>query len=132
MKQTDLAELIRGMDPRLNPGEYVFVTVQDLTGIERGQALCEFREAEGTTLVLERRKADELKLNYEFIASWITLQVHSSLEAVGLTAACSGELAKHRISCNVMAGYYHDHIFVNRTDAPRAIQVLRELSEKQR
>jgi hypothetical protein len=72
--------------------------------------------------------ADKLKLDYSFIASWITLTVHSSLDAVGLTAAFSRALSDEGISCNVVAAFYHDHIFVDRKDAEKAMQVLSRFS----
>lgn len=120
------------MTPVLNKGEYVFVSVQDISQIEREKTICEFREKEGTTVVLSKSYADELKLTYDFVASWITLEIHSSLEAVGLTAAFSAELAKNNISCNVVAGFYHDHIFVPVKDSEKAIRVLTRLSENGR
>ncbi len=116
------------MAPRLNNGEYVFVTVKNLDEINRGETIGEFREDEGTTIIIEKSKADKLKLTYNFVASWITLVIHSSLDAVGLTAAFSTELAKNNISCNVIAGYYHDHIFVNKKDEEISMEILISLS----
>jgi len=68
-------------------------------------------------------------LPYEYVASRITLNIHSALEAVGLTAAFATALAKENISCNVIAGYYHDHLFVDQKDAQRAMIALKSLSQ---
>ncbi len=127
--EADLSNLIKHMTPKLNPGEYVFTSVKPGELVDASQAVCFFKEEEGRTLIFERREADRLNLAYDFVAAWITLQVHSSLEAVGLTAAFSSELARHRISCNVVAGYYHDHIFVKKSDQEKAITMLKRLSE---
>ncbi len=126
---TNLSALIKELTPQINDGEFVFVTVKDTDTVNRSEVLCEFKEQEGITMVVEQKVADHLHLSYDYVFSWITLKVRSSLSAVGLTAAFSSELARHDISCNVVAGYYHDHIFVNVEDTLRAIQVLNQLSE---
>ncbi|WP_276169070.1 ACT domain-containing protein [Zobellia alginiliquefaciens] len=127
--EKDLAKMIKGMTPKLNEGEYVFATLTNASLISRADILSEFKEKEGSTVIIAKQKADALKLSYEYVASWITLEIHSSLEGVGLTALFSSELAKHNISCNVVAAYYHDHIFVDRKDAEKAVVVLKGLSE---
>lgn len=127
--ETNLSKLIEGMTPKLNDGAYVFVTLKDVSQIDRNDTICEFKEEEGITVVIEKNKADLLKLDYEYVLSWITLMIHSSLEAVGLTAAISTALTNHNISCNVIAGYYHDHLFVSKQDSEKAVHVLTDLSK---
>lgn len=92
------------------------------------QPLAWVREDEGTTYLLDREDADRLGLVYEFVAAMITLRVHSALDAVGLTAAVAGALADASISCNVIAGYFHDHLLVPASDGERAVDVLRTLT----
>ena len=125
----DLTELVRNMTPILNEGEFVFTQLDNLSLVDRKVTVFEFKESEGTTIVIEKSKADELGLNYDYIASWITLKVNSSLEAIGLTAVFSTKKKKNKISCNVVAGYSHDHIFVSKSTAQKAIKVLQTLSE---
>lgn len=122
--ETNLETLLNNMNPVLNTGEFVFCTVSSINKIDLSQIIGSFKEVEGTTLILSKAYADEIALEYSSIMSWITLQVHSSLEAVGLTAAFSKLLAEYNISCNVIAGYYHDHIFVMKKDAKKAMELL--------
>lgn len=128
--ETALDKLLANMEPILNSGEYVFCTVTDIDVIPRAITICEMKEKEGVTVVLSKKDAERLGLPFEYIASWITLNVHSALEAVGLTAAFSTALGKENISCNVIAGYYHDHIFVDRKDEEKAMNVLRTMSRQ--
>lgn len=125
--ETNLAKLLATLEPHLNEGDYVYCTIPDASHIDLTDAILYFRETEGLTLILPKEKADALHLTYEYIAAWITLSVHSSLEAVGLTAAFSKALTGAGISCNVIAGYYHDHIFVAKPDAQRSMAVLKSL-----
>jgi hypothetical protein len=127
--ETNLRVLVKNMTPELNPGEYVFCTLDKSDAVDYSGAIGWFREKEGITVILPRRKADELGMTYSFIASWISLRVHSSLEAVGLTAIFSAALAEANISCNVVAAYYHDHIFVSVGDTEKALGALKHLSE---
>lgn len=128
--KTILKNLIGSMEPELNAGDYVFTTHLSARHVPIDSIIGSFREKEGITFIVEKNRADGLKLPYEFVASWITLTVHSSLESVGLTAAFSAELAKNNIGCNVIAGYFHDHIFVAKKDREKAMNVLRNLAKK--
>jgi len=128
--ETALAKLIANMEPVLNEGDYVFATVLSTNSIPREITVCEIKEKEGITVILLKKDAERLGLSFEYIAAWITLNIHSSLEAVGLTAAFASDLGKNNISCNVVAGYYHDHIFVDKKDKDKAIRVLQAMSNK--
>ncbi len=86
------------------------------------------REAEGVTVVLEQAEADRLRLDYDGVLAMVTLQVHSSLDAVGLTAAVATELTAHGISCNVVAGFFHDHLFVPHERGPEVVEILAALA----
>jgi uncharacterized protein len=128
--EKDLTTLLRTLQPVLQPGEYVFCLVNELNLSSLTSCLAVFKETEGATLVLPRTEADRLGLAYSFVAAWITLTVHSDLAAVGLTAAFSQALARAGISCNVMAAYFHDHIFVEVAHAQSAVQVLLALARE--
>jgi hypothetical protein len=126
--ETDLEKMLRDMSPALNGGEYVFCSV-DRQDLPAGwEAVGWFREKEGLTVILPRSRADALGLSYAFVGAWITLNVHSALEAVGLTAAVSQALARAGISCNIVAGYFHDHLFVPLAQGAQALEILQQLA----
>ena len=118
------------MKPELNLGEFVFCSVDDLKDFEVSEIVGFFKEKEAITIIIPQKVADSWGLKYNFVAAWITLTVHSALDAVGLTAAFSRALAAENISCNVVAGYFHDHIFVAKSDAEKAMVILNRFSEK--
>lgn len=126
--ENDLPTLLRDMAPHHNPGEYVFCSMGAGERIPANDLIGTFREREGLTVILAKQRADELRLPYSTTLAWITLTVHSDLEAVGLTAAVSHALAEAGISCNVVAAYYHDHLFVPVKDSARALAILQKLS----
>lgn len=126
--ETDLTVLLKSIQPILNEGTFVFCTIDDSRNIDFQDVVMVFKESEGLTVIMDKEKADLLALNYSFVCAWITLSVHSSLEAVGLTAAFSSVLADQGISCNVVAAYFHDHIFVALEDADRAMEALQSLA----
>lgn len=122
--EKDLQVLLKSMKPVHNYGDYVFCKVDKLVNIDLNDIVMFFKEEEAITVILNKEIADKLKLEYALIMSWITLTVHSSLEAVGLTAAFSKALSDKGISCNVVAAFYHDHIFVGKNDLEEAMKVL--------
>ncbi|MBP1873668.1 hypothetical protein J2Z19_003387 [Ensifer adhaerens] len=128
--ETDLAKLLATMAPVLFPQTYVYCTVphDEAQRYMTLEPLATYREDEGVTLILERPAADAADLSYGPLLARITLNVHSALEAVGLTAAVATALTREGISANVVAAYYHDHIFVPEADAERALEALRALS----
>ena len=127
--EKDLDTLLVLLEPSLLPGDFVFCTAANLKygDFAELQPLASYQEEEGLTLVLAKQSADVAGLAYDSVFNCITLMVHSSLDAVGLTAAVSGKLAANGISANVMAAYHHDHVFVPENKAQLALQLLTEL-----
>lgn len=121
----DLATLLRDADPVLRPGDWVFVTVDEVPdGVE---PLATFREDAGLSLLVERSTADAHGLAYELVCAWITLRVTSALDAVGLTAAAAAALAAIDVPCNVVAARHHDHLLVPADRAEEAVAALARL-----
>jgi len=129
--ETILSKLLSGMKPVLDPQTFVFCTFanRSLADLASHDPIGLFMESEGATAILPLQTARELGADASAPFRRITLTVHSSLEAVGLTAAVSAALAQDGISANVVAAYYHDHVFVPESDAERALEVLTGLAE---
>lgn len=128
----DIKILLKDMKPILDRTNYVFCTKESFyitKEIVDLNPIATFLEKEGMTVIVEQNEADSNKLSYDAVFNKITLEIHSSLEAVGLTAAFSKALTTYGISANVVAGYYHDHIFVPKEKADLAIEALTELTK---
>jgi len=126
----DLSVLLADMRPELQPGSYVFVTLADGRygdGAEY-EPIASCYEREGLSLVVPKARADANGLAYDGVFRLISLVVHSSLSAVGLTAAIAARLTAEQISANVVAGHFHDHLFVPESRAGDAIAALQSLS----
>ena len=130
MGETDLNKLLGSMQPVLCESEYVFASLNKDSRVSLAQLepLGTFYEKEGVTVIVLKTDADALGISYQGVFQCITLKVHSSLEAVGLTAAVSSTLANEGISANVVAAYYHDHIFVPTVKANQALSCLLKLA----
>jgi len=128
--EKNLQKLISGMRPELDAQPYVFCTFEkaSMADLAAHDPVGLFREAEGLTAILMPQAAEVLGQTGLPQFKRITLQIHSALEAVGLTAAFSTALGEAGISANVIAGYYHDHIFIAESDAEKAVQVLKDLA----
>jgi len=128
---TSLDEILAQLEPRLAPQSYVYCSVPDPADILAAgmQPFALVREREGVTLVLEATDAGALGMDTTRLFRRISLGVHSSLAATGLTAVASQALTDAGISANVIAGYFHDHFMVPASRAQEALAALRRLSE---
>lgn len=129
--ETDLNRILGHLTVTRRPGTFTFVTVDEAVspaaGIDAGIDAV-IAEPEGTTVITTVEIARERGWDVDFEGAWLTLDVHSSLDLVGLTAAVSAAFAADGIPCNVVAGYYHDHLLVpvdRVDDAMRAIAAMR-------
>lgn len=124
--QMDLDTILADLAVTRRPGIFAFVRLPDPVEVDDGiHALV--REAEGVTVVTTIEAARERGWEWDFEAAWLTVEVHSALEAVGLTAAVAEALSAETIPCNVLAGYYHDHLLVPVARADEAIGAIRRL-----
>ena len=124
-------DMIANMTPQLQPGSYVFVSCDKTQEPALlSEAIASFQEAEGLSLILPCDVAERHGLPGAPAMQCITLNVYSSLEGVGLTAAVAAALGEAGIACNMVAAFHHDHVFVPETDSHRALAKLRELQNQ--
>jgi len=128
LSEKDLAKLCATLSPVVAEATYVYCSFPDFTLPAGLLAFCLVREREGLTAIIERDEALRRGLAYTYDARLITLSVHSSLEAVGFIAVISRKLAGAGISCNVVAGYYHDHILVPVDRVEEAMTLLLDIA----
>jgi len=128
--ETNLEQLLANLQPELEQTAYVFCALT----AEQFHALAieprgTFREQEGVTVILTKPEAEDQNLAYQDSFACITLNVHSSLQAVGLIAEVANRLANAGISVNPVAGYYHDHLFVPWDRRGEAMALLLEIQK---
>lgn len=126
--EMSLNKLLKTLSAQLVDGVYVFVTLPDNSVPENITARMVFRETEGTTLIVRKAEAEAFDLAYEFPCRMITLDVHSSLEAVGFIARIATELARHEMGVNPVSGFFHDHLFVPNGSEQDAMRILEEIA----
>lgn len=131
--ETDLKKLLASMTPELLPGVHVFVTLAPGVPVpETLEPVMQFREREGTTLIVLEHEAKAAGLEGVFPGRMITLNIHSSLEAVGFLAAITTRLATAGMGVNPVSAFYHDHLFVPADRAGEAIVILESLAQESR
>lgn len=133
--ELSLNVLLRSLKVTLLPSTYAWATLPSTTISNIPSELLTsakliFAESEGLTLVLPLEIATAHDIPYTYPSKQITLDIHSSLEAVGFMAAISTRLAREGFSSNPVSAYYHDHLFVKVEDAERIVEVLRALAEE--
>jgi hypothetical protein len=131
--ETNLKKLLASMSPELMPGVFVFATLP--SGARQPANLnpiMTFREREGTTLILHEEEAKAAELTAAFRSRMITLNIHSSLEAVGFLAAITTRLATAGMGVNPVSAFYHDHLFVPAERSDEAIAILEDIATENR
>ncbi|MDX8516288.1 ACT domain-containing protein [Mesorhizobium captivum] len=131
--ETDLQKLLASMTPQLLPDIHVFATLAPGAAVPNGlDPVMSFREREGLTLIVTEDQAKAAGLAGTFRCRMITLNIHSSLEAVGFLAAITTRLAAAGMGVNPVSAFFHDHLFVPAERAEEALATLAKLAEENR
>jgi len=127
--ETNLQKLLASMTPQLLPDTHVFATLAPGVAVPDGlDPVMSFHEREGLTLIVTEEAAKAAGLAGTFRCRMITLDIHSSLEAVGFLAAITTKLAAVGMGVNPVSAFYHDHLFVPAERAEEAMAILRQLA----
>jgi hypothetical protein len=114
--ERDLARLLPGLTPRLYPDRYAFAEMVE--PVLQADQFALVREDEGLTSIHPDPQGQWAR---------ISLEIHSSLDAVGLTGVMASRLADRGISVNIIAALRHDHLFVPWEWREEAMDCLRDL-----
>lgn len=131
--EKSLSKLLATLTTVLHPTAYAFATLKDeakLPPLSEIQLF--FRESEGVTVITSLEYAKANGLEYFFPCKMITLNVTSSLEAVGFMAVIATKLATKEMGVNPVSGFYHDHLFVPLGREDEAVETLAQLAEEKR
>ena len=128
----DLSNLLNNLQPNLLNEDYVFITLEDYSFdfFNLLHPIATFKEEEGLTLVISEERAKRENFKYNSVFKCISLGAHSSLNSVGLIATISTLLTEKGISCNVFSGYFHDHLFVQKSLSKEALELLKSIKPK--
>lgn len=125
--ERDLDRILATMDVVRRPGAFAYIAAVSGTPPPAGaSAMID----EGATTAYVVDADSDLGAQAAFRGAWLTLTVHTALDAVGLTAVVATALAGHDIPANVIAGLYHDHVLVPEDRADDAMAVLRDLRRR--
>jgi hypothetical protein len=124
---TDLHHTLKTLKVVCDDIQYGFASIENESQIDREKVLATFHENGQLAVIAPLDYLNNLGIENEGPYAKLTIDIHTSLELVGLTAVMATELAKNRISANVVAAFYHDHVFVQYDLRQKAQQVLEEL-----
>ncbi|KAH0267371.1 hypothetical protein KCU91_g10143, partial [Aureobasidium melanogenum] len=132
--EVSLAKLLATLTATLHPQTYVFAVLAESKIPPFSEVEMLFREAraEGITVITTQEYAESHGLEYAFPCRKITLDVTSSLDAVGFIAVVATRLAAAGMGVNPISGFYHDHLFVPLGRETGALKVIAELAEEKK
>ena len=128
----NLSNQLNNLQPNLLNEDYVFITLEDYSFDFSNllNPIATFKEEEGLTLVISEERAKRENFEYNSVFKCISLGAHSSRNSVGLIATISTLLSEKGISCNVFSGYFHDHLFVQKSLSKEALELLKSIKPK--